>query len=290
MLPIDMTPTSPYRILEADGLGPVAVSPQAIRSPGQRGVTAVDLAVPARVITLQFFSEYRTATEYWEKRRVLSRALVFEPPQPDSVMALGTLRLRRDGLPDREVLCLAQNAHIPYPKGLVGVIRVDVDFYCPSPYFQDAQDSTITLAAAVAGMEFANAGFQVDNVSGFVAAGNDVQQEVINNGDVSAPIVGRMYGDITTGRLRNITTGETIEVTGNTAAGYYIEVNTGFGTKKVELVNDTTGVRSSAMSRLNLALAKFWSLRPGSNIIRFEADANVSGRALLSWRQLYGGV
>jgi hypothetical protein len=114
-------------------------------------------------------------------------------------------------------------------------------------------------------------------------------QAVANDGDVDAPVTARLYGDVTTARIRNLTTGEELEITGHIAAGEYVEVSTAFGDKRVELVVIATGVRTAVMDRINLAKPDFWSLRPGLNLVTFEADVNVSGRAELYWRQRQSG-
>jgi hypothetical protein len=50
-----------------------------------------------------------------------------------------------------------------------------------------------------------------------------------------------------------------------------------------------TGARTAVMDRINLAKPDFWALRPGLNVVTFEADVNVSGRAELYWRQRQSG-
>ena len=105
---------------------------------------------------------------------------------------------------------------------------------------------------------------------------NNVEVEIANLGDVDAPITARLYGDVTTARIRNLTTGEVLEITGNIAATEYVEVSTAFGDKRVEQVVIATGVRTSVMDRINLAKPDFWALRPGLNVVTFEADVNVS--------------
>ena len=66
-------------------------------------------------------------------------------------------------------------------------------------------------------------------------------------------------------------------------------MSTAFGDKRVELVVIATGARAPVMDRINLAKPDFWSLRPGLNVVTFEADVNVSGRAELYWRQRQSG-
>ena len=93
---------------------------------------------------------------------------------------------------------------------------------------------------------------------------NNVVVEVANLGDVDAPVTARLYGDVTTARIRNLTTGEALEITGNIAATEYVEVSTAFGDKRVELVTIATGERTSVMDRINLAAARLLGAPPGA--------------------------
>lgn len=278
-----------FRGLAMQGTEPVPAQQVALRSPGQRGITMLDLMVPARTVSVQFFAQYSTPTEYWELRSRLSRALVPQPPIGGAVLELGRLRISRDGAPTREADAIARSAFLPIPRG-TGKIAVDVEFLCPFPYWREADDTVVTMSGGAGGVEFTD---PIDTElpgSGFEFSGNDVEQELVNMGDVAAPGVMRLYGEATDVRLLNVTTGEVIEITGFVPATQYVEVNTQFGQKRIDLVTIADGTRTSIMDRLNLEKADFWLLRPGSNLIRFEANTNVSGRAELTWRQLYGGL
>lgn len=159
----------------------------------------------------------------------------------------------------------------------------DIEWEAPYPFWQDVADSSAQFQASGAGLQFPLY-FPV------VIPENNVEQGIINLGDVDAPIIARLYGDMTIVRLINETTGEVLEITGNIPATQYVEVATGFGEKKVELVTIATGARVSILDRVNLAKADFWSLRAGDNVVRFEADTNVSGYMQLYWRPRYTGV
>lgn len=278
-----------YQGLSMDGVGPLKTSPIVIKSPGQTGDTQVDVAIPGRVISISARSGYTSAADFWPKRRDLARKLTVQPVTVIEEITFGVLRIERDGYQTLEIDCYPQSPHIPIPSGF-GRVPIDVEFYCPSPYFRDLEDSTLNLTSDAGGAEFLETpGFELAE-AGFEFEGNDVEQEVVNDGDVPTPIIARLYGEITTGRLINVTTDKTIEVTGDVPDTHYVEIGTGFGNKYVELVEIATGDREDILDRLNLDMDDFWFLLPGANTIRFEADDNVSGRALLTWRQLYGGL
>jgi hypothetical protein len=289
---------SRFRLQEIDGLGPVDVKDVSVKSPGQAGVTRVDSSVPPRVVTLTGLVQgvaddeevsskhYVPADRHellWAARAELSRHLVAAPIRRGATLEMGRLRVYRAGvLPPLEVDALPQSVSLPSPKGVVDTVPFDVEFFAPSPYWREAADAQLLFQQA-GGEEFPLQ-FSID------IASNNIQQEVSNLGDVDAPIIARMYGDVTDARIMNLTTGETLEVTGNIPATHYVEVSTGFGDKRIELVTIADGTRASNMDRLNLALDDFWALRPGVNLVKFEASVNTSGRAELLWRQRYSGI
>lgn len=276
-------PAAAYRLLSMDGIGPVSLEAQSIKSPGQTGATAVDVIVPSRVVVVQSLVQAATPAALWPLRAALSRALVVQPTRLGEDIALGRLRLT---LPDRDPLeldCLPRSTDLPRPPGQHGVAAADVEFFAPYPYWREIADSRLDFTTDSGGFEF-GLEFDLEMLS------NNVEQEVDNAGDVDAPPLIRIYGECEVARMLNVTTGETIEISGTIEADEYVEIDTAFGSKSVTLVNTGTLVRTSIMDRLNLSLADFWSLRPGSNIVKFEADINVSGRAEMFWRQRFSGV
>ncbi len=277
----DGSPAAPYRLVALNGLGPITGSLLKIRSPGQIGETAVDSIVPVRILTVQLLIMSPDLDSLWAMRNALSRALVSPPARRGTNLELGYLRFDRGSVPPLELRARPVSVAMDQPRNNSGVLAVDIDFECPYPYWKDVADTVLTFAQA--------GGFQWSVEFPLEMTSNNVEQEVGNLGDVDAPILARLYGDATTVRIINVTTDETLEVTGQVVAGDYIEVSTAFGDKRIELVT-AAGVRTSIMNRLNLAKADFWSLRPGINVVRFEASTNVSGRAEIYWRQRYAGA
>lgn len=270
-----------YRLLALEGLEPVSVSPLAIKSPNQPGDTAVDVVVPGRVVPLSGLIQAATPDAVWDLRSALARAVAQQPTRLGEEYALGRLRVTLDGREPLELQALPRSSKIERPHGTKALAPFDLEFYAPNPYWREIQDTQLLFTAA------GGFGFSVEFPLSM--ASNNVQVDVDNSGDVDAPILARMYGDITTGRIMNLTTGETLEITGNLPATKYWEVGTSFGNKYIDEVTIATGARVSVMDKINLSLPDFWKLRPGLNTVKFEADINTSGRAELYWRERYSG-
>lgn len=273
--------TAPYRVMDLKGIEPVSVNPVSIKSPNQPGDTAVDVVVPGRVLTLTGLIQAATSAEAWDLRAALARALAQQPTRLNESYALGRLRVTIDGRTPLEIECVPRSVSMERPT-LKRIIPIDLEFYAPFPYWREIADTQILFTGAGGftwGLQFALA-----------MPSNNVQVDIDNVGDVDTPVLARIYGDITTGRIKNLTTGETLEITGNLPATKYWEVNTAFGSKYIREYTIATGAYVSAMAKINLALPDFWVLRPGLNTVKFEADINTSGRAEMYWRTRYSGI
>jgi hypothetical protein len=209
------------------------------------------------------------------------RSLAQQPTRLGEAYELGRLRVTLDGRAPLELRALPRSSSVERPAGTKAIAPFDIEWLAPEPYWRAVADIQVLFTGA-GGFGFAVT-FPLEMTS------NNVQVEIANDGDVDAPVTARLYGDATTTRIRNLTTGEELEITGHIAAGEYVEISTAFGDKRVDLVVIATGARTAVMDRINLAKPDFWSLRPGLNLVTFEADVNVSGRAELYWRQRQSG-
>ena len=274
-------PAAPLRLLRLEGTEPVAVEAVTIKSPNQPGATAVDVVVPPRVVSAGGLLAAASPTAAWDLRAALLRSLAQQPTRLGEAYALGRLRVTLDGRQPLELAALPRSSSVERPAGTKAVAPFDIEWLAPEPYWRATADTQVLFTGA--------GGFGFALSFPLAMTSNNVQVEVANDGDVDAPITARLYGDVTTARIRNLTTGEELEISGHIAAGEYIEVSTAFGDKRVELVVVATGARTAVMDRINLTKPDFWSLRPGLNVVTFEADVNVSGRAELYWRQRQSG-
>lgn len=264
------------RLLRAAGLEAVAMEPITTKAPGQAGETALDVSVPARVVTCQAILQ---GADPWAQRNELGGAFTTEPLRPGQTLQLGRLRAIREApLPPVEVPAMVRSAAFTRS----GVIHaLDVEFYAPTPWWTAPEDTLLRFEEA--------GGFVYPVEFPLAMPSFNIEQTIVNPGNVSSPVLMRLYGEVTNPRVFNDTTGEALELVGAVAAGEYLEVDTAFGGKRIELV-EADGTRTNALDRINLAMADFMQLLPGANALRFEADVNVSGRADLYYRPRWGGI
>lgn len=272
---------SPYRLHDIKGLSSTRTDPRTEKGPGQFGETAIDSVIHGRVVTVQLFLVGTDKSDYWTRRNELARAFVAFPAEAGDV-DMGLLRItREDPLPVLEIKALPRQS--PQETRMTPTIQsVDIELVCPDPYPRETSDRNIKLESEDAGLQFPLE--HPFEMTSFAA-----EAEINNSGDIPVPIKIRLFGDVDTPHLENATTGEIIEVTGAVADGDFIEINTGFGQKSIELVK-ADGTRTNAMDRLNLAKADFFKLQKGINVLRFGAATNTSGHAIVDWRQQYAGI
>lgn len=291
-LVLEWNKAEPFMCVNPQGLLRTVSDLATHKAPGQRGETLDSISVQARVITLPVVAAANTRNALWPLRSELARAFSTNPTRIGQQPVLGQLVLERDGQETLEMSALPRQGPIPTGRSFplwsmdapyAYVEQFDVELLCPAPEWRAQGDNVIELKTA-------NAGLQFPIQFSFESGSSTLEQDVYNDSDVDTPILARMHGDATGLRIRNLTYNETIAVTGQVVAGNYIEVDTEFGYKYVEEVVESTGVRTDALGRLDLTTTTMWYLRPGIQRVRFEADVNASGRALLAFRRRYSGV
>lgn len=277
--PITFGQDDPWKLIRAD-LGSNEGEPQTHKGPGQIGATLRDHLVDPRVIEMQIALIATSDENRWVRRRELYKAMSVRPARHGEDPEKGLLQILRPGQDTLEVEALPRHSpQFTYRGPLLEL--VDLEFVAAPMVWKTISDSFTELQQ--------EGGFEWPLEFPLEMVALHVQTEITNAGDMDAPVLLRLYGEITTGRMLNITTDEVIEITGAVAAGDFIEIDTAFGKKSV-ILETAAGVRSSVMDRLNLAKADFWQLRPGVNTVRFEADSNVSGKATIYYRPRYSGV
>lgn len=279
---VEFGKTGVYRLLTGlDGLLTNAANGEKAQAVAQVGSTIVATRVAERTVTSQIAIWGRSREEVWQAREDLAGALWVEPSPPDVEPEKGTLRFDRPVLGPVEVEALPVNS----PRGENWqsplLCLVDVEWLIGDPRWREGGEQNVSLEEG--------GGFYGPISGPLYALSANIEAEVINTGTAASPIVARIYGEVITPRLINMTTDETIEITGTVADGDYLRIDTGFRRKRVTL-HRADGTTEDVMNRLNLDLADFWRLAKGVNTIRFEADDNISGRVWLTWIRRLGGV
>lgn len=273
---------SPYLLLNYEGLLSTLSMPQATRAPGQAGVTLLDAAVEARVVALQVVIVASSAAELWQLRQELAAALATPPARHGESAPLGAIRLERDGQEPLELPAIPRGA--PAEAKLSGLLALylDIEFYCPDPYWRAVEDETVLLAPG-------SAGFSYPFTYPLTYPANSTELEVVNRGSADAPPLIRVYGSCTDPKVSNLSTGEALRVIGTVDAGDYLEIETAFGRKAITYV-DSTGARTNWLDHLDLLNDDFWHLRPGVNRVRFDVASGTGHKAIVIWRPRWAGV
>jgi hypothetical protein len=277
----------PYIIEAFDGLGDNRAAPITTRGPAQRGTTLRDVSVSERVVplTIMVMIDGGTVAQLEAAKAALRRALVVEPGGFGSPPALGLLRFHRDddSLDVLELEALPRESPQFTRTNRVNWAEADIEFVAPYPYPRETMDRVFNVAGE-GGFEF-----PVEFVAGgWEMPSFNVEVDIDNGGDVRAPIMAAIWGDVTDPVLYNDTTGEQIRYVGNIPAGERLEINTDYGQISAELV-DADEVRANAMGDIDHSVTSFWSLRPGVNTVRFGASINNGGFANVYWRQRFVG-
>lgn len=104
-----------------------------------------------------------------------------------------------------------------------------------------------------------------------------------NPGDVESPVTIRVTGPATNPVITNATTGESIGLTLDLAAGEWVEIRTTFGAASCRLANG-----SSAMGAVQPG-STFWQMQPGPNTLTY-ADSGGDAKVLIQYSPRYTGV
>lgn len=273
---------SPYLLLGYEGLLSTLSVPQTTRGPGQTGVTLLDAAVEGRTVALQLLIVASSAEELWQLRQELAAALATPPARHGQPAQLGAIRLERDGQEALELPAVPRGS--PAESKLAGVLAVyiDVEFYCPEPYWQAVSEESALLATG-------GAGFSYPFTYPLTYPSNSLELEVVNRGSVDAPPLVRIYGQCVDPRISNLSTGEALRVMGTVNAGDYLEIETAYGRKSITYVA-SSGTRTNWLDHLDLQNDSFWHLRPGVNRVRFDVASGTGHKAIVIWRPRWAGV
>lgn len=155
-------------------------------------------------------------------------------------------------------------------------------FQCCDPYFKDTQEKTQQLKFVKKRLVFP--------VTFPTVFGEFINRGLIfNTGHGACPVLLRFKGGTVEPKFTNLTTGQSIGITGTVPEGYVLEINTERTKKTVELI-DGDGNRTNAFAMLDLS-SEFWTLVQGENEIEYSSAGNAAeSTAELAYSLRYIGV
>lgn len=137
-----------YRLVELVGLDVVPIDPVTTKAPGQAGETALDRAVPIRVVSAKVMVTTDDADGMWAARRELSVAFATQPVRIGETLIPGILTLVRDGFDTLEIDAIPRSAEVTKAPNSQVLALLQAEWVCPSPYWRATEDSVLELAAS----------------------------------------------------------------------------------------------------------------------------------------------
>lgn len=157
-------------------------------------------------------------------------------------------------------------------------LRALISLYCPNPFWLDTETTSKEVVQWEGGMTF-----PLILPTTFATEG-EKEFNLINDGDVEAPIKIQISGPATNPKILNASTDEYIKIKKKVELGETLVITTEFGNKRVEI----DGV--NAFSYIDLD-STFFQLQVGDNIIKLETEElNENSKIKIEYRNRYLGV
>lgn len=160
-----------------------------------------------------------------------------------------------------------------------------VSLICDNPYLFDIQETGLLMLIEEDALYFPL--LFADEI---IFSTTSSKQSTINNiGDVETPVRIQFHGATTNPTITNETTGEFIKVNKTILANEILEVSTGYGDKRVEIIAED-GTRTNAFQYIDLT-STFFQLDVGDNLITYSADSGAdSAQVYVYYTNRYVGV
>ena len=148
-----------------------------------------------------------------------------------------------------------------------------IQFYCPDPYWKSLDEIKEEMALWVGDFEF-----DLEIPAEGIEMGHRMSTLIancFNNGDVNCGVRVEFIAlaTVVNPSLLNVYTQEYIKVKRTLNAGDKLVINTGFGSKRVEMVK-TDGTALNVFNYIDLQTT-FLQLAPGDNLLRYNAESGI---------------
>lgn len=263
--------SAPLLVTKFDGLGSVQNEIHRQRAPYQDGSTVTGSVLGERELSIE--GVILAADKDIHRRQLLQ---AFNPKLK------GTLSYDA-GAFVKEIDCRAEVGPA-FPCDFSKNYQVFlITLLCPNPFWLDAEMETEEIVTWIGGMTFPL------RLPAIFATKGPKKINIINQGDVEAPVRIEFKGPATNPRVTNHATGEYIQVNRTLLSSDKLIITTHFGAKRVEIEN-ASGVRTNAFNWIDLG-SSFWSLQVGDNVVEYTSDDLVEPAAVaIIYRNRYLGI
>lgn len=274
---VEFMSQDPFIFWKIDGISLPPVEPVFTQSVGQSGYTLHSIVFDSRVVTLtgHVVDSYGDVKKmYGERQRLLN---IISPS-----FGIGRLVYENDnGRWSIPAFC----KDAAYAEKINSVQTLNINFECPSPFWQDYENTVVSLAYVEGGLKFPIVTPGFFGTLGYRAF-------VDNKGDVPAPMEIYIDGGAQNPMIKNVSTGEFIKVERKMNPYDKLYINTDPENLKVELIRNDgiSETRENAYGYLSFDSSLF-GLKPGMNELIFTSDdENKKVKIRLVFRLLYSGV
>lgn len=157
----------------------------------------------------------------------------------------------------------------------------NINLLAYEPFWEDEYETTETISTWVGGFSFPlSLPFRLRQKG-------DTRKNIINSGQVEAPVKIVFVGPADKPTVTNITTNEFIKVNRTITSDERLIINTEPGNKTIEI--DRNGVIEDAFNYIDLD-SKFFLLQKGDNLIEYSTDSLAPQNVVLVYNNRYIGI
>lgn len=262
---ITFSPTSVYHINTPAGLSDVKNTLYTVNALGQDGDTYLGNRIECRDITITGSIATRDKTEAQTMRRQLNHVL--NPHQTATLTYV-------DG-DFRRVIDCHVNCAPAYSRTAI-FQDFTIMLVCHNPFWRETSETKTAIAAWIGGMEFVSPeGLEIPDDGTWEIGYREPSRivNVYNRGDVSGGIRIEFLatGTVQNPLLRNVNTGEFVQVNYTLTAGDVLTISTRYGEKAVTLTHNREN--SNAFRYLDPD-SSYMQLEVGDNLFYYDAEDN----------------
>ncbi|MBR1810977.1 MAG: phage tail family protein [Clostridia bacterium] len=263
-----------YLLVSHKGTTSAEVLTTARKGYNQNGRHYVKANLGVRILTLTFYTHRQTDLAFYEKKRNLSA--LFNP-----LLGEGVLTYENDYTKKCITVAVTGMPELAEKSKILGKYTVELTAH--APFWYDEQETEIRLNGVTGGLtfpvQFTGAGVQ------FALKG--ARATVTIDSDVDVPITMEFSGPCENPVFANTSIGKKIAIKTTVSESEKIIVTTGYGNKNIYKVAKN-GTRTN-VNNLITNETEFFSLRPGTNALTFDADTGTP-EIDIRYRNLFTGV
>lgn len=269
---IEISHSSSFFLEKYEGLGAIKNLLYTQKSINQSGVNIVGESLDIRNIIIEGSIVFTSKEDILEAKRNMIKAL--NPTLKGYLYyELGDFK--------KKIACKVESA--PFPHVDSKYKKFLINLFCANPFWQDIDVIGSEIETLIGGKSWPFS-FPVR----FATRGEPIKN-IINDGDIEAPVQIIFKGPAVNPKVTNKSTGEFIKVKRIIDIGDTLTINTEFGHKKVE-IKRSTGLIENAFNYISLD-STFFQLKQGDNVIEYSTENELEPQSVtLKYTNRYLGV